>query len=94
MDTRRSHPGPKHIAVLGAVFAVLGTGCGSMNDDGQQVGVAESGLIGDFLPGLQADADLLDEAEDAFGEHEGIQDGVGPIFNERACGAWSDGRRR
>jgi CxxC motif-containing protein (DUF1111 family) len=38
------------------------------------------------LPGLQADADLLAEARDAFAANEGIGDGVGPIFNQSACG--------
>src|SRR4030095_9188697 len=33
-----------------------------------------------------ADADLLAEADEAFRANEGIGDGVGPIFNQNACG--------
>ena len=46
-----------------------------------------SAAIGDRLPGLQVDDDLLDEADDAFSEIENINDGLGPIFNGTACGA-------
>jgi CxxC motif-containing protein (DUF1111 family) len=41
-------------------------------------------VIGDVLPGT--DPAEFDEAADAFGEEETIDDGLGPIFNERACG--------
>jgi CxxC motif-containing protein (DUF1111 family) len=45
-------------------------------------------LDGDVLPGLQVSSStLLDEARDAFASVEDINEGVGPIFNERACGA-------
>jgi CxxC motif-containing protein (DUF1111 family) len=43
--------------------------------------------VGDFLPNLQVSSpELLEEAREAFFAVEGIADGVGPIFNERACG--------
>jgi CxxC motif-containing protein (DUF1111 family) len=47
----------------------------------------EQQAVGDFLPGLvTSSAELLGEADDAFRAVESINDGVGPIFNERACG--------
>ncbi len=42
-------------------------------------------MIGDVLPGT--DMTAFAEAADAFGDAEGIEDGLGPIFNDRACGA-------
>jgi CxxC motif-containing protein (DUF1111 family) len=50
------------------------------------VSTSQSWAIGDRLPGLQADSELLDEAREAFLSVESISDGVGPIFNEAACG--------
>ena len=38
------------------------------------------------MPGLQADADLLAEANEAFNAFEDANDGLGPIFNAQACG--------
>jgi CxxC motif-containing protein (DUF1111 family) len=43
-------------------------------------------VIGDLLPGLQVDPELLTDAHDAFAAVENINEGVGPIFNESACG--------
>jgi CxxC motif-containing protein (DUF1111 family) len=86
MRTIEYREGARNVTLYGSVLALLGAGCGSTTDDPQDFGSAQSALIGDLLPGLQADAELLEEAEDAFGETEGIGDGVGPIFNERACG--------
>ena len=40
--------------------------------------------IGDPLPGT--DPDAFAEAAEAFAEEETIEDGLGPTFNERACG--------
>jgi CxxC motif-containing protein (DUF1111 family) len=68
-------------ATLAALFSF---GCSAESD--AEVGTAQHAVIGDFLPGLQVDAELLDEATEAFLAVEGIEDGVGPIFNERACG--------
>lgn len=42
-------------------------------------------MIGDVLPGT--DLALFEAAADAFGEIENINDGLGPIFNERGCGS-------
>ena len=46
---------------------------------------AFSGSIGDVLPGT--DADEFAEAEEAFGEVETMEDGLGPTFNEAGCGS-------
>jgi CxxC motif-containing protein (DUF1111 family) len=55
------------------------------SDEDQTVGVTQQALIGDALPGISA-ADFQ-EAKAAFTSVEGITDGLGPIFNERACGS-------
>ncbi len=69
---------------LGAVAAGCSADDSASKDSG---GSAEQAAVGAFLPNLQvSDPDLLDEAADAFAEVEAITDGVGPIFNERACG--------
>jgi CxxC motif-containing protein (DUF1111 family) len=71
--------------LLGATaFAAIAAGCGNAPDD---ITTTHSAAVGAFLPGLQvSSADLLDEADEAFRANEQITDGVGPIFNERACG--------
>ena len=62
------------------------SGCGSDNDDPEaQILSSSLGLIGDTLPGFQADADLLEEAREAFSSFENINDGVGPVFNANSC---------
>lgn len=50
----------------------------------EDVGTTSQAVIGGFLPGI--DPVLLEEAVEAFAAVEGIEDGVGPIFNERSCG--------
>jgi CxxC motif-containing protein (DUF1111 family) len=63
------------------VALVLGaSGCAQEAD----VGTVELALLGDPLPGITADE--FAEARDAFNAVEGLVDGLGPIFNERACG--------
>jgi CxxC motif-containing protein (DUF1111 family) len=82
-----------HFSMLGAIgltVLAVGAGCGADAIDEDEIVTAEQGVIGDFLPGLQVGTDLLAEAEEAFLEVEGIDDGVGPIFNERACGTCHD----
>lgn len=77
----------------GTMAAVLGMGavalgCASAEPAGEAVSVESQALVGDFLPGLQVSSPgLLEEAREAFAAVEQITDGVGPIFNERACGA-------
>src|SRR4051812_8871455 len=58
-------------------------GCGDLADDTTSV---VSAVIGDRLPGLQGDAELLAEASEAFSTFEDANDGLGPIFNAQACG--------
>ncbi len=43
-----------------------------------------SALLGDPLPG--SDAVAFDANADTFAEVETVADGVGPVFNESACG--------
>lgn len=73
-----------HLLPLVAIAAsAAASACGSVPED---VGTSEQAVVGDFLPGLQADPEVLAEARDAFASFEGIDDGVGPIFNLNACG--------
>jgi CxxC motif-containing protein (DUF1111 family) len=68
-----------------SILAAAAAGCGDVPLD--DVTVTSSAAVGDVLPGLQVSSpDLLDEADEAFAAVEQITDGVGPIFNERACG--------
>jgi CxxC motif-containing protein (DUF1111 family) len=62
---------------------LIAAGCGDLSDD---TSTTASAVVGDTLPGLVAEDELLDEARDAFAAQEGIADGVGPIFNLNACG--------
>jgi CxxC motif-containing protein (DUF1111 family) len=70
--------------------AGVGAGCADTpGDDGEEIEFAstEQGITavaGDPLPGIIA-ADFT-AARDAFATVEGLDDGLGPIFNEKACG--------
>src|SRR5262245_29760566 len=75
------------LGAIGLTVLSMGAGCtveAGTEDD--EILSTEQGVVGDFLPGLQVDPALLAEARDAFLEVEALDDGVGPIFNERACG--------
>ena len=72
-----------HCSQLLFATALIAAGCGNLPDD---TTTSSAFVVGDRLPGLQADQDLLDEAADAFSSVENINDGLGPIFNEHACG--------
>jgi len=51
-----------------------------------ELGKLEQGLGGAALPGLTAAQNTLFlEGKDAFEEVEGLDDGLGPVFNERGC---------
>jgi CxxC motif-containing protein (DUF1111 family) len=79
---------PGNVASILGVGAVV-LGCSSAGGEMVDEGVAteKQPLVGGFLPGLQLSSpDLLEEATEAFAAIEQITDGVGPIFNERACG--------
>ena len=73
------------LALAAATTIGLG-GCGSAPLD-DSVGVSTNALLGDALPGLTpAQAALFVQSRDVFNEVETIDDGLGPVFNERACG--------
>lgn len=65
------------------VLTVVAAGCSAAEDPDSESAVAQS-LIGDHLPGI-ADTDFAD-AKTAFSAIETVDDGVGPIFNEKSCG--------
>jgi len=73
----------RHTSQLLLGATLIAAGCGDLADDTTSV---VSAVIGDRLPGLQGDADLLAEANDAFNTFEDANDGLGPIFNAQACG--------
>jgi hypothetical protein len=79
------------IGVLPLAAALSSVGCGASEsaDEGLQFGSVGAALIGDALPG--SDPEEVEEAAAAFASIEGITDGVGPIFNERACGSCHTG---
>lgn len=67
----------------------LGVGCMSEGDEPEQITFnsteqAITAVPGDPLPGITA-ADFA-EARTAFATVEDVDDGLGPIFNEKACG--------
>jgi CxxC motif-containing protein (DUF1111 family) len=57
------------------------------NDEPVQVASTQQAVtaIGDPLPGT--DLDAFEEAKENFAAVEEIEDGLGPVFNEKACGA-------
>jgi CxxC motif-containing protein (DUF1111 family) len=61
-------------------------GCMAMDatERGNTAETQQSVTIGDALPGT--DPTLFAAARDNFAAAEGIFDGLGPVFNERACG--------
>jgi CxxC motif-containing protein (DUF1111 family) len=71
--------------LAGIAALILGSGCSAPAETGD-IAETQQFAIGDVTPGTQVDAELLEESEEAFAAVEGIGDGVGPIFNERACG--------
>lgn len=71
---------------ISLVIAIVGTmaACGS-----EEVSRTESALtaLGDPIPGLNAaQAARFADAKEVFNEVEAVPDGLGPVFNERACG--------
>jgi CxxC motif-containing protein (DUF1111 family) len=60
----------------------LAAGCSDLIDD--SVANQDNAALGDALPGTNGT--LFAEARAAFAATETVQDGLGPIFNERACG--------
>src|ERR1041384_4680605 len=88
---RRVGKPAKVLAVCGGVIISGGVaGCAEQpgGEDAEEVEFASADQVteaaGDALPGISA-ADFA-EAKDAFVTVEGLDDGLGPIFNEKACG--------
>ena len=77
------------ISVATGSLALAFVGCtteGANQDPAVEVSQTQQGVtaIGDPLPGT--DADKFAEAKANFAAEEGISDGLGPVFNEKACG--------
>jgi CxxC motif-containing protein (DUF1111 family) len=73
--------------VVVAVFAVTGLGGGCAAGGSEDLVLTSSALIGDPLAGLTAaQQNAFLEAQDVFNEVETVADGIGPVFNEKACG--------
>src|SRR5436190_12523245 len=69
---------------LAAILALplAAGGCSNLMDE--STAADNSAALGDSLPGTNAT--LFAQARAAFGTTETVQDGLGPIFNERSCG--------
>ena len=85
------HSRAKALAVCGGVILSGGIGAGCAGQPGEDEDVAFNSweqqltaVAGDPLPGT--DAAGFAEAKAAFATVEGLDDGLGPIFNEKACG--------
>ena len=87
------HHQGRALAVCGSLIlsAGVGAGCaaapGDEDDEAPAFSAVEqdiTAVAGDPLPGIAA-ADFA-AARDAFATVEGLDDGLGPIFNEKACG--------
>jgi CxxC motif-containing protein (DUF1111 family) len=63
---------------------VSAAGCSGADNGGEDVGTSSEALLGASLPGITA-ADFATVAAN-FAAAEEIGDGLGPVFNERACG--------
>jgi CxxC motif-containing protein (DUF1111 family) len=70
------------LTILWAATATGTLGCGQSADDIQ---ATEGAVLGDALPGTNAAA--FAAAKTNFELTETVQDGAGPIFNERSCSA-------
>jgi len=77
---RKERPWSAACLVVSGFAALLG--CGA---PGEEVTSTENAVLGDRLAGI-SDADFA-AARDNFAAIEGSADGLGPVFNERGCGA-------
>jgi CxxC motif-containing protein (DUF1111 family) len=88
----RVHHRTRALAVCSGVILTAGVSAGCADqpgEDGEQIEFAAAeqditAVAGDPLPGV--DAAGFAEAKAAFATVEGLDDGLGPIFNEKACG--------
>jgi len=91
LRSRVRHPA-RAVAMCSGVLLSAGIGAGCADQPGQydeEVAFAATeqditAVAGDPLPGV--DAAGFAEAKAAFMTVEGLDDGLGPVFNERACG--------
>src|SRR5437868_814162 len=90
---RRVHHQARALAACGSVVIAAGIGAGCAGSPGEDEPIAfnateqdvtAAAVVGDALPGISA-ADFA-AAKAAFNTVEGIDDGLGPVFNEKACG--------
>jgi CxxC motif-containing protein (DUF1111 family) len=70
------------LKILLAATAIGAVGCGQ---GGDEVASSEGAVLGDAIPGTNGAA--FAAARDNFNLTETVQDGAGPIFNERSCSA-------
>jgi CxxC motif-containing protein (DUF1111 family) len=70
------------ISVFASTLALAA--CSAAPESGESIGQSEDQLLGGQLSGISAAT--FNAARDNFAEAEGLTDGLGPIFNERACG--------
>jgi CxxC motif-containing protein (DUF1111 family) len=68
-----------------AMAGLYGVGCGSEASDQEDLGAETNAILGDALPGTNAATFATAKAN--FAAAENADDGLGPIFNERSCGA-------
>jgi CxxC motif-containing protein (DUF1111 family) len=72
-------------SVLSQLSLVLGFGCSAAQPE--EVGTTSQALVGDALPGLTAQQlQAFNDGKVAFAEVETLDDGLGPVFNEKSCG--------
>src|SRR3954466_9790561 len=90
LRSRVRHPAGVLAACSGVLLSTgVGAGCADQPGEDEEVAFASTeqditAVAGDPLPGIPA-ADFA-EAKAAFATVEGLDDGLGPIFNEKACG--------
>jgi len=88
----------KQSCLMGTISAVSFVGAWALAGCSGAAGVAEpelgsveQALGGAALPGLTAAQNTLFlDGKDAFEEVEGLDDGLGPVFNQKACGTCHD----
>ena len=85
-ETRERNMKNRSSVVLG--LALCAAGCLQAQEDaGNEIGVVEQGLVGDAIAGLTAtELERFADGKEEFGEMETIQQGLGPIFNDKSCG--------
>jgi len=70
--------------IASMAVSVLSVGCSTTDGNGETLAWEQELLLGGPLSGIGADA--FAEARANFAEIEDINDGLGPVFNERSCG--------